>query len=166
MKDYKLVRSSVSDPVKDAKLACSVFRDQWESLHAAASDDPHLIDFYRFCFEDSLFNGFSGEGIAAVFGALGAKGFKSPEEALDFLVEKTDGIVCRNAITETALSPARGQRQKTGPGLLPGVAPGRRCQLRASPLGALPVPRNRPHSDTAKANALRGRGLPLLPRAP
>ena len=33
VKDYKLVRSSVSNPVADARLAASVFRDQWESFH-------------------------------------------------------------------------------------------------------------------------------------
>ncbi len=59
---------------------------------------PHLIDFYRFCFEQSLFNGFSGEGIAAVFSAMGARGFVSHEAALDFLVENTAGIVCEHAI--------------------------------------------------------------------
>lgn len=101
VKDYKLVRSSVSDPVADARLAASVFRDQWESLNDAGVDAPQSIDLYRFCFEDSLFNGFSVEGLAAVFSALGAKGFESPGAALGFFVKNTAGIVCRNAIAET-----------------------------------------------------------------
>jgi len=102
VKDYKLVRSSVSNPVADARLAASVFRDQWESFYDAGPNGPHPIDFYRFCFEQSLFNGFSGEGIAAVLRALGAKGFVSHEAALDFLVKNTAGIVCEHAILETA----------------------------------------------------------------
>ena len=102
VKDYKLVRSSVSDPVADAKLAASVFRDQWESFLKIDAGLAHPIDFYRFCFDGSLFNGFSGEGMSEVFSALGAKGFSSPGAALKFLVEKTAGAVCRHAIVETA----------------------------------------------------------------
>ena len=32
VKDYKLVRDSINDPVADARLAASVFCDQWESF--------------------------------------------------------------------------------------------------------------------------------------
>jgi ATP-dependent DNA helicase RecQ len=32
VKDYKLVRESLSDPVADARLAASVFEDQWKSF--------------------------------------------------------------------------------------------------------------------------------------
>jgi ATP-dependent DNA helicase RecQ len=102
VKDYKLVRSSVNNPVADARLATSVFRDQWESFFEAKARVAHLIDFYRFCFEGSLFNGFSGEGLAAVFAAVGAKGFVSSEAALGFFAEKAAGIVCKHAILETA----------------------------------------------------------------
>jgi ATP-dependent DNA helicase RecQ len=102
VKDYKLVRSSVSDPVADAKLAASVFRDQWESFRGDGAGLSHPIDLYRLCFEASLFNGFSGEGLAAVFATMGARGFTSPEAALEFLVEATAGAVCRQAVVETA----------------------------------------------------------------
>jgi hypothetical protein len=102
VKDYKLVRSSVSDPVADARLAASVFRDQWESFRGSGAGLSHPIDFYRFCFEASLFNGFSGEGLAAVFAAVEAKGFVSPKAALEFLVEATAGGVCQQAVVETA----------------------------------------------------------------
>ena len=103
VKDYKLVRSSVSDPVADARLAALVFRDQWASLKGTGAGAPQLIDFYRFCFEDSLFNGLSGEGLAAVFSAVGARGFESPGAALGFFVENTYGIVCRKAVVATVL---------------------------------------------------------------
>jgi ATP-dependent DNA helicase RecQ len=101
VKDYKLVRSSVSDPVADARLAASVFRDQWDSFEAAGAGGSHLLDFYRFCFEESLFNGFSGQGLGTVFNAIGAEGFQRPEAALAFLVENTTGIVCEAAMLET-----------------------------------------------------------------
>jgi ATP-dependent DNA helicase RecQ len=61
VKDYKLVRSSVSDPVADARLAASVFRDQWESFLDVGSGLAHPIDFYRFCFEGSLLTVFQGK---------------------------------------------------------------------------------------------------------
>jgi ATP-dependent DNA helicase RecQ len=102
VKDYKLVRSSVSAPVADARLAASVFRDQWESFRGAGAGIVHPLDFYRFCFEGSLFNGFSGEGLAAVFGAAGANGLESPAAALEFLAATTAGKVCQHAIAATA----------------------------------------------------------------
>ena len=102
VKDYKLVRSCVNDPVADARLAASVFRDQWESFRGSGGGLVHPIDLYRFCFEASLFNGFSGEGLAAVFAAAGARGFLSPEAAVEILVETTAGGVCRQAVVETA----------------------------------------------------------------
>ena len=102
VKDYKLVRSSVSNPVTDARLACLGFSRSVGKLLRYRCRRPQPIDFYRFCFEQSLFNGFTGEGIAAVFSAMGARGFVSPEAALGFLAEKTDGIVCEHAIVETA----------------------------------------------------------------
>ena len=101
VKDYRLVRSSVSDPVADARLAASVFRDQWESFHEAGAEGAQSIDFFRFCFEGSLFNGFSGDGLAAVFRAAGAKGFMSHAAALEYLVDTTAGLVCKDAIIET-----------------------------------------------------------------
>lgn len=54
VKDYKLVRSCVNDPVADARLAASVFRDQWESFRGSGAGLSHPIDLYRFCFEASL----------------------------------------------------------------------------------------------------------------
>jgi ATP-dependent DNA helicase RecQ len=111
VKDYKLVRSSVSNPVADARLAASVFRDQWASLKGTGAGAPQLIDFYRFCFEESLFNGFSGEGLAAVISAVGARGFESPEAALGFFVENTVGTVCRKAVVATVL-PLLGDRAR------------------------------------------------------
>ena len=55
VKDYKLVRDAVNDPVADARLAASVFLDQWESFgRMAASGRSEILSFYRFCFEDVM----------------------------------------------------------------------------------------------------------------
>jgi len=100
VKDYKLVRSSLNDPIADAKLSASLFSDQWESFSAMGTNIPPILDFYRFCFEDSLFNGFQGKGLAAVFSALDAKGFRSIETGLDCFIEQTTNIVCEYAVIE------------------------------------------------------------------
>ena len=101
VKNYKLVRSSINSPVEDAKLAASVFADQWESFVALSEEKATLIDFYRFCFQDSLFNTFSGMGISTVFAMMAPEMIQNPDEALGCFVEQTTGIVCTNAVKET-----------------------------------------------------------------
>jgi ATP-dependent DNA helicase RecQ len=101
VKNYKLVRSSINSPVEDAKLAASVFADQWASFTALAEKKATLIDFYRFCFQDSLFNTFPGMGISTVFAMMTSEVIQTPDEALGCFVEQTAGIVCANAVTET-----------------------------------------------------------------
>jgi ATP-dependent DNA helicase RecQ len=101
VKNYKLVRSSINCPVEDAKLAASVFADQWASFVALAEKKGTLIDFYRFCFQDSLFNTFSGMGISTVFAMMTPGVIRTPDEALGYFVEQTAGTVCAKAVKET-----------------------------------------------------------------
>ena len=101
VKNYKRVRSSISNPVEDAKLALSIFADQWESFMTLAEKKPEVIDFYRFCFEKSVFNTFSGEGIGKVFSEMTFREIQTPDDAFACFVEHTDGIVCSGAIKDT-----------------------------------------------------------------
>jgi len=101
VKNYKLVRSSINNPVEDAKLAASVFSDQWESFVALAEAKPALIDFYRFCFQGSVFNGFSGMGLSTVFSRMTTEVIQTSEEALGCFAEHTSRVVCKNALKET-----------------------------------------------------------------
>lgn len=67
VKDYKLVRDSLNDPLADARLAMSLFRDQWEALQQQAED--RLLDFYHYAFSgDPQF-----AGLQAALSAMGAK---------------------------------------------------------------------------------------------
>ena len=100
VKDYKLVRDAVNSPVADARLAASVFADQWDSFQVLADQKPALPSFYRFCFQDSLFNGFSGGGISAVFAALTDTIIASREEAAACFIEQAAGSLCSNAAQE------------------------------------------------------------------
>ena len=45
VKDYKLVRESVNDPVSDARLAASIFADQWERFVGLRDQDADILDF-------------------------------------------------------------------------------------------------------------------------
>ena len=76
VKDYKLVRDSVSDPVADCRLAERVFREQWDELaRRTDGDDLDRLALYRFCFRGSTAleaAATGGNGVSLVFAALGA----------------------------------------------------------------------------------------------
>lgn len=101
VKDYKLVRSSINRPVDDARLAASVFKDQWNRFVELAEKKEPVIDFYRFCFRKGVFNTFSGAGISSVLGLIAPRGIKTPEEALACFAGQTAGNVCEHAVKET-----------------------------------------------------------------
>ncbi len=50
VKDYKLVRDAVNDPVADARLAARLFADQDEVFRRLGKDEPLLPAFFAFCF--------------------------------------------------------------------------------------------------------------------
>jgi ATP-dependent DNA helicase RecQ len=100
VKNYKLVRTAINSPVEDAKLAASVFEDQWQSFLSIAEQSPTKIDFYRFCFQDSVFNGFPGSGHSVMFSNLATEVILSPEEALDCFIAQTAGSVCDYAVKQ------------------------------------------------------------------
>jgi ATP-dependent DNA helicase RecQ len=50
VKDYKLVRDSMNDPVADARLAASLFSDQWDAFQKLKSRAPDVIGFFGYCF--------------------------------------------------------------------------------------------------------------------
>ncbi len=97
VKDYKLVRASINRPVQDARLAASLFADQWKRFEAMSTQSPARVAFYRFCFSGSRFNGFCGEGIAAVFGRITRESVRNAGEAVDIFLELTRGAVCSPA---------------------------------------------------------------------
>ncbi len=101
VKDYKLVRASLSNPMEDIRLALSVFRDQWERFTRQVAEAQELLSFYRFCFRRGRFGAFSGKGMSDVFGFIGAGEIPDPESAADIFKHLTEGIVCRQAAATT-----------------------------------------------------------------
>ncbi len=103
VKDYKLVRATINNPVEDARLAASVFEDQWNSFKDLSEETPEVIDFYRYCFFESVFNGFSGNGLSRVFSLLAPEVIDNPAKALEFFIRQTSGKVCIHAVHQTIL---------------------------------------------------------------
>jgi ATP-dependent DNA helicase RecQ len=73
VKDYKLVRESINDPVADARQAASLFADEFQALNSLRHKEPRLFEVLHFLLAtadveaDPLSN-----GMALVFRCLGA----------------------------------------------------------------------------------------------
>ncbi|WP_205714128.1 RecQ family ATP-dependent DNA helicase [Escherichia sp. E2748] len=67
IKDYKLVRDSINDPVNDAKLSLQIFMEQIESLKNQPAEQLQL---YQYLFENGVSSHFNTKGLAAVFASL------------------------------------------------------------------------------------------------
>ncbi|MBO9482684.1 hypothetical protein [Salinisphaera sp. G21_0] len=109
VKDYKLVKDAINDPVADARLALSIFVEQYQSFWETAQNEPDLIRFYHFCFAtgqpqdehsgqsgDELPEviGASFEGMSAVFQTLIDRPFTAGPDVLQALVRLCKGLVC------------------------------------------------------------------------
>ena len=111
VKDYKLVRDSIADPVADCRLAERVLREQFKELshRAAAAGDANeadLIAVYRFCFQGATRlagHATGGDGIAAVFGLL-ARASSDVEEVRDSLLARWRGRACTTAAPRLILA--------------------------------------------------------------
>jgi ATP-dependent DNA helicase RecQ len=98
VKDYKLVRACLSDPLEDVRLALTVFEDQWAAFERQRREHPDLPAFYRFCFQQSRFNGFSGRGVADVFKLLGAAALEGAAQATAVFKALAQDRGCRSAM--------------------------------------------------------------------
>jgi len=55
VKDYRLVKDSVNDPVADARLSERVFRDQWQAFaEQTARGETDLLSLLRFCLREPM----------------------------------------------------------------------------------------------------------------
>lgn len=110
VKDYKLVRDAVSDPVADCRLAARVFRDQWAELKRRDQGvGPSPLPAYRYCFRGALeleSNATGGNGVSLVFAALGAE-LVDLAGVLALLERLWAGRTCVNAWRAVALDHLR-----------------------------------------------------------
>src|ERR1039458_4593180 len=72
VKDYKLVRESINDPVADARQAAALFADEFRALDGLRQKDPRLFEVLHFLLStpDQEADPLS-RGMAMLFGALG-----------------------------------------------------------------------------------------------
>ena len=69
VKDYRLVRESINDPVADAELAGRVFVESWQALAKQEAETPGLLSFYADCLAHESVG--DRGGLATVLRALG-----------------------------------------------------------------------------------------------
>jgi len=102
VKDYKLVRDSLNDPLADARLAVSLFHDQWEALQQQQAEGG-LLDFYHYAFSGAP----QFFGVQLALSAMGAKAVDAAG-AFDLFERLTLDKVCSTAINQmtNAFAPA------------------------------------------------------------
>ena len=101
VKDYKLVRDSINDPIADAQLAASVFCDQWDSFITLRKYGDDSLSFYRYCFGESITLSLRFDGLKEVFAALGTKTI-SENDAFAIFEKHTQGRACETAVAMVA----------------------------------------------------------------
>jgi ATP-dependent DNA helicase RecQ len=98
VKNYKLLRDSLNDPLADAKLALSLFQDQWIALQEQ-QPEGQLLSFYHYAFSDNP----RFLGLQQALQAMGSGALK-PSAAFDLLKSLTQGRVCATAFNKVILS--------------------------------------------------------------
>ena len=96
VKDYKLVRDSLNDPLADARLAMLLFQDQWEALQQQQAEGG-LLDFYHYAFSDNP----QFAGVQLAFSAMGANAV-DVTGAFDLFNRLALDKVCITAISQMA----------------------------------------------------------------
>ena len=101
VKDYKLVKDSLNDPVADARLSLTLFQDQWHSFaELAKTDRTHLLSLYRYCLQNgNLAADLNAGGLAAVFDGLGAP-VVTENQAWAIFRDISEGRACKVAAVD------------------------------------------------------------------
>ncbi len=97
IKDYKLVRDSLNDPLADARLALQLFADQYQALGGLHREAPGLLDLFHFCFAGHP----RFAGICRFFRLLGAR-VLSAREAKTIFFRHCEKRACLAALEDQA----------------------------------------------------------------
>lgn len=100
VKDYKLVRESVNDPVADARQAAALFGDEFRALAGLRRTEPRLFELLHFLLAtpDAAPDP-PADGMAVLFRALRAR-LPSRDRALELCRQWVARWACRNAPVE------------------------------------------------------------------
>ena len=100
VKNYKLVKDTVNDPVADAKLATRLFSEQYDSFRQQADTAPDLIRFYAYCFRRAT--DASGttpfQGLADMLDTLVQPPITSDQDAQTVAIGLGDEHACPNLL--------------------------------------------------------------------
>ena len=104
VKDYKIVRDSMNDPVKDASLAMKIFADEYLDLQALARKKPELLRFYHHCFATPGHSDATQDfkGLATVCWTLVDHTFSSDWEAMTALTRLGKEKACPEQLRRVA----------------------------------------------------------------
>ncbi len=98
VKNYKLVRDSLNDPLADARLADCLFQDQWLALQEQHADCGVLSFYHYACSDNPQF-----AGLQQALAAMGAEAIGA-SKAFDIFKRLTQDKVCSTAFNKVILS--------------------------------------------------------------
>ncbi|MYC64228.1 MAG: RecQ family ATP-dependent DNA helicase [Caldilineaceae bacterium SB0661_bin_34] len=100
VKNYKLVKDTVNDPVADARLATRLFSEQYDSFRRQAYTAPDLIRFYAYCFRRATNTDGAKpfQGLADMFDTVVQPLIASEEEAQTVAIGLGDAHACPNLL--------------------------------------------------------------------
>ncbi|MCP4294164.1 MAG: RecQ family ATP-dependent DNA helicase, partial [Proteobacteria bacterium] len=101
IKGYKLIRSGMSNPVKDCKLSVRLFKDEIKSFCNILEKESELIKFYRFCFEENVYGDWTTHGFSEVFNRLLGEGTSTIQEIGQIFLKKSTNQGCKKALQNT-----------------------------------------------------------------
>ncbi len=114
VKDYKLVRTALNDPVADARLSARLFCDEWDAFaNTQESQRGEALSLLRFCFGqdvDSPEGRVNTAGIVQFFDHTGAQDIDA-DRAMEIFVRHHAERACRTALTELAAHPPAGRER-------------------------------------------------------
>jgi ATP-dependent DNA helicase RecQ len=111
VKDYKLVKESVNNPVADALQALALFRDEFRSLQGLGQTQPRLLELLQYLLTtaDAEGSDLLADGMQLVFRTLGGTR-PSKERALTLCREAFAQAGCNGVAVDGALLQTSAQR--------------------------------------------------------
>jgi ATP-dependent DNA helicase RecQ len=104
VKDYKLVRSSLPDPVDDCRLSMILFADEWKQLKKMVDTDPDIINLYYFCLEYDCAERLNARnGFRLFFNAIGGSKI-TLDKAGNTLNSVLSGLTCSRALNNLIIN--------------------------------------------------------------
>ncbi len=98
VKDYKLVRDTINDPLKDAQLSLRLFKDQRDSLVALNKSSPDELACYHY-----LLTSVEGSGLSSLFMTMRHSSVPEIEQVRQFLKTAVQDKVCSTRLNKLLL---------------------------------------------------------------